>query len=76
MRRFFNTDLRNNGADIFFTDFLMGHKIDQVHGAYFKEDAEMLKERYMRYLLFFLASTDTVSYKPKSMESSRQKTNP
>ncbi len=61
MRKFFNSTLLNNGADIFFTDFLMGHKIDQVHEAYFKADAKKLKERYMRYLPF-LALTDTETY--------------
>ncbi len=61
LRKFFNSQLLNNGADIFFTDYLMGHKIDQVHEAYFKADPKKLKERYMRYLPF-LALTDTETY--------------
>ncbi len=61
LRKFFNSALLNNGADIFFTDFLMGHKIDQVHEAYFKADSKKLRDRYMRYLPF-LALTDTETY--------------
>lgn len=52
LRKFFNSQLLNNGADIFFTDYLMGHKIDSTHEAYFKASPEKLKERYMRYLPF------------------------
>lgn len=61
LRKYFNSTLLNNGADIFFTDYLMGHKIDAVHEAYFKADPKKLKERYMRYLPF-LALTDTETY--------------
>lgn len=50
LRKFFNSQLLNNGADIFFTDFLMGHKIDGTHEAYFKSDPKKLKERYLKYL--------------------------
>ncbi|MCJ7615580.1 MAG: site-specific integrase, partial [Desulfobacterales bacterium] len=61
LRKFFNSALLNNGADIFFTDYLMGHKIDQVHEAYFKADPKKLKDRYMRYLPY-IALTDTETY--------------
>ncbi|MBE0428186.1 MAG: tyrosine-type recombinase/integrase [Nitrospirae bacterium] len=61
LRKFFNSQLLNNGADIFFTDFLMGHKIDSVHEAYFRADPKKLKDRYMRYLPY-LALTDTETY--------------
>lgn len=61
LRKFFNSALLNNGADIFFTDYLMGHKIDPVHEAYFKADPKKLKDRYMRYLPY-LALTDTETY--------------
>jgi integrase len=43
LRKFFKSALLNNGADIFFTDYLMGHKIDEVHEAYFKADPKKLK---------------------------------
>lgn len=61
LRKFFNSALLNNGADIFFTDYLMGHKIDQVHEAYFKADPKKLRDRYMRYLPY-IALTDTETY--------------
>jgi len=61
LRKFFNSALLNNGADIFFTDYLMGHKIDQVHEAYFKADPKKLKDRYMRFLPY-IALTDTETY--------------
>jgi len=52
LRKFFNSTLLNNGADIFFTDYLMGHVIDQTHEAYFRADSEKLRERYMLYVPF------------------------
>lgn len=72
LRKFFNSQLLNNGADIFFTDFLMGHKIDQVHEAYFRADPKKLKERYMRYLPF-LALADTETYVIETEEYGRLK---
>jgi len=61
LRKFFNSELLNNGADMFLVDFMMGHKIDSVHEAYFKADPKKLKDRYMRYLPY-LALTDTETY--------------
>jgi hypothetical protein len=58
LRKYFNSTLLNNGADLFFTDFLMGHKIDQMHEAYFRADPVKLREKYMRYLPF-LSIEDT-----------------
>ncbi len=52
LRKFFNSTLLNNGADIFFTDYLMGHVIDQTHEAYFQASPEKLRERYMRFVPF------------------------
>ena len=49
-RKYFNSTLLNNGGDIFFTDYLMGHVVDQTHEAYFKADPEKLRERYMRFV--------------------------
>jgi integrase len=72
LRKFFNSQLLNNGADIFFTDFLMGHKIDSVHEAYFRADPKKLKERYMRYLPF-LALTDTETYVIETEEYAKLK---
>jgi len=52
LRKFFNSTLLNNGADIFITDYLMGHMIDPTHEAYFKADPVKLRERYMLYVPF------------------------
>jgi len=52
LRKFFYSTLLNNGADIFFTKFLMGHTVDQTHEAYFRADAQKLKERYMKFVPF------------------------
>ena len=60
LRKFFNTQLLNGGADIFFVDFLMGHQIDQTRRAYFKADEKKLKERYMKYLPYLpIEKTET-----------------
>ncbi len=58
LRKYFNSTLLNNGADIFFTDYLMGHKIDQMHEAYYRADPVKLREKYMRSLPF-LSLEDT-----------------
>lgn len=50
MRKYFNNTLVNEGVDMFFVDFLMGHTVDSTHDAYFKADPEKLKKRYMKYL--------------------------
>jgi len=49
----------NGGTDIFFTDFLMDHKIDGIRAAYFRADPEKLKKRYLKYLPF-LTIEDTI----------------
>jgi integrase len=58
LRKYFNSALLNNGADIFFTDYLMGHKIEATHEAYFMVDPVKLRKKYMRYLPF-LSIEDT-----------------
>ena len=58
LRKYFNSTLLNNGADIFFTDYLMGHKIDQMHEAYYRADPKKLREKYIKYLPF-LSIEDT-----------------
>lgn len=50
LRKYFNTTLLNNGADIFFVDYLMGHVVDQTHAAYFKADPEKLRKRYLEFV--------------------------
>jgi integrase len=58
LRKYFNSTILNNGGDIFFVDYLMGHKIDQMHEAYYRADPVKLREKYMRYLPF-LSIEDT-----------------
>lgn len=50
LRKFFNSTLLANGADIFTTDFLMGHKIDSTRDAYFRADPKALREKYEKYI--------------------------
>ena len=50
LRRLCYSILLNAGADIFFTDFILGHQIDSVKAAYFRADPEKLKEIYARYI--------------------------
>lgn len=67
MRKYFNTSLLNAGADIFFVDFLMGHKISGTHEAYYRADPESLKKKYIKYLPF-LAIEDTEVHTIESAE--------
>ncbi len=69
LRKFFNSQLINNGADIFFTDYLMGHKIDGTRAAYFKADPEKLKVRYIRFLPYLTVEETRI----KIVESSEYK---
>lgn len=50
MRKFFNSTLLANGADIFTTDFMMGHKIDATKDAYFRADPNSLKKKYINFV--------------------------
>ena len=50
MRKFFNSTLLANGADIFITDFMMGHKIDATKDAYFRADPNSLKKKYINFV--------------------------
>lgn len=67
LRKYFNSMLLNNGASIFFTDFLMGHKIDSTRAAYYFADPVKLKQKYLKYLPFL--SIESVETKTiESME--------
>lgn len=50
MRKFFNSTLLANGADIFTTEYFMGHKIDPTKDAYFRADPKALKEKYKNFV--------------------------
>lgn len=67
MRKHFNSALLNAGADIFFVDFLMGHKISSTHEAYYRADPESLKKKYIKYLPF-LSIADTEVHTIESEE--------
>lgn len=73
-RKFFNTTLLNNGADIFTTDYLMGHTIDEMHAAYFKADPAKFREKYMKFIPF-LSIEDTEVKTVESMEYQELKQN-
>jgi hypothetical protein len=40
----------NSGADSFFTDFLMGHTLDETRAAYFRASPDKLKEIYLKFV--------------------------
>lgn len=50
IRKFFNSTLLANRAEIFFTDFLMGHQIDSTRDAYYRADPKSLREEYKKYI--------------------------
>lgn len=52
LRKFFNSTLLANHAELYFTDFLMGHKIDGTRDAYFRADPKALREEYQKYIPF------------------------
>lgn len=52
IRKFFYSILLNNGASLFFAKFLMGHKIDVTHEAYFRAAPAKIKEMYVKFLPF------------------------
>jgi integrase len=50
IRKFFNSTLLANRAELFFTDFLMGHQIDGTRDAYYRADPKALREEYKKYV--------------------------
>jgi Phage integrase family len=50
MRKYFNSALLNAGADLFFVDYLMGHVIDATRLAYYRADAEKLRDQYSKFV--------------------------
>lgn len=52
VRKYFNSALLNAGADSFFTNFLMGHTLDETQAAYFRAKPEDLKEIYIKFAPF------------------------
>lgn len=50
LRKFFATTLQKNGVQQIITDWLLGHKLNPVTGAYFKPDIQAVKQEYMKAL--------------------------
>ncbi|WP_440947629.1 tyrosine-type recombinase/integrase [Methanosarcina sp. T3] len=50
IRKFFNSTLLANHAELFFTDFLMGHQIDSTRDAYYRADPKALRDEYQKYV--------------------------
>lgn len=58
LRKFFNSALLNAGADSFFTEYCMGHKIDGTKAAYFRGDPVKLRNIYARYIPYLTIQKD------------------
>ncbi|AKB32594.1 hypothetical protein MSSIH_1904 [Methanosarcina siciliae HI350] len=50
IRKFFNSTMLANRAELFFVDFLMGHQIDGTRDAYYRADPKALREEYQKYI--------------------------
>lgn len=58
MRKFFNSALLNAGADSFFVEYCMGHKLDKTKAAYFRGDPVKLRDIYARYIPYLTIQRD------------------
>jgi len=54
IRKYFNRTLLNAGADSFFTEFLMGHTLDDTRSAYFRASPVKLKEIYRKFVPYLI----------------------
>jgi integrase len=52
IRKYFNSALRNAGADTFHTEFFMGHTLPDAQSPYFKPDPKSLRDEYAKYVPF------------------------
>jgi integrase len=50
MRKFFNTTLKNAGFDSERVEFFMGHALGGVKGAYYRAEADKLREIYKKFI--------------------------
>ncbi len=50
LRKFFASTLQKNGVQQIITDWLLGHKLNNVTDAYFKPDIKALKKEYLNVL--------------------------
>lgn len=66
VRKYFNSTMLNSGADSFFTDFLMGHTLDETRAAYFRASPEKLKEIYLKFVPYLIVQKEAdVSESPE-----------
>lgn len=69
VRKYFNSALLNAGADSFFTNFLMGHTLDETQSAYFRAKPEELKEIYIKFAPFLAIQKEAdVSESPEYLK--------
>ncbi len=59
LRKFFNSTLINAGAQLFFIDYCMGHKIDALHEAYFRADPMKMRDIYQEYVPYLTIEKET-----------------
>jgi integrase len=76
MRRFLNSTLLANSASIFFTDFILGHELDQTREAYFRADPASLKAEYSKYIPYITIEkqfdpSDSLEFKQMQHENER-----
>ncbi len=50
LRKFFNTALKNSGMNSDIVEFMLGHVGDRTKRAYYLQDAEKLKEQYIKHM--------------------------
>lgn len=50
LRKYFDSVLRNSGADDFFIQFCEGHTLDETRAAYFRASPEKLREIYLKFV--------------------------
>ena len=58
MRKFFNTQLKNEGLDGDLIEYMMGHKLSGSKSHYYEGDPEKLKKIYIRYVPFLTISKE------------------
>jgi integrase len=58
MRKFFNSTLKNSGADHDFVEYCMGHRLSDTKSAYYEGDPEKLREIYARYIPYLTIQKD------------------
>jgi hypothetical protein len=69
MRKFFNTQLKNEGMDGDLIEYMMGHKLSGSKSHYYEGNPEKLKKIYARYVPFLTISKEVdVASSPEFQE--------